>query len=163
MIPFFFLVTFDESLDDLHRIARYCTSSIALQRLVHVKLMAEVSSSEGYSATSEFILPLLKELTSDEEMLVRQHTAEQLKGIGETCAKRGGIAGYSSFLEIILPTVAKLVADSESDVRNAACETLVSLAAYVKPEDLGAHVLTIVLTLAHDEEHEDLRMVAVCI
>jgi hypothetical protein len=46
-------------------------------------------------------------------------------------------------------------------VRIAAGETLVSVAALIRKEDLGPRVLTIVLQLAHDDEHEDLRMTAV--
>ncbi len=46
-------------------------------------------------------------------------------------------------------------------VRIAAGETLVSIASLIKKEDLGPRVLTIVLQLAHDDEHEDLRMTAV--
>jgi serine/threonine-protein phosphatase 4 regulatory subunit 1 len=40
-------LTLDDGLDDLHRIERYATSAIALQRLVHVKLMAETAREVG--------------------------------------------------------------------------------------------------------------------
>ena len=46
-------------------------------------------------------------------------------------------------------------------VRIAAGETLVAIASLIRKEDLGPRVLTIVLQLAHDDEHEDLRMTAV--
>jgi hypothetical protein len=36
---------FDDSLDDLQRIATYSTSKIALQRLVHVKMLTNVAET----------------------------------------------------------------------------------------------------------------------
>jgi hypothetical protein len=40
-------LTYDDSLSDLERIARYGCSAVALQRLVHVKLMVETAKSVG--------------------------------------------------------------------------------------------------------------------
>ena len=40
-------LTIDDSLTPLERIARYCRSGIALQRLVHVKMMGSVAASVG--------------------------------------------------------------------------------------------------------------------
>ena len=53
---------------------------------------------------------------------------------------------------MVLPTLAKLLGDSHPDVRQAAGESLVGVASLMKPLDLGHHVLTIVLQLAHDDE-----------
>jgi len=63
-------------------------------------------------------------------------------------------------LDAVLPQLAVLVADTQPEVRIAAGETLVDVARWVKPADLGTRVLTIVLRLAHDDEQEDLRMTA---
>ena len=41
--PTFEDLMFDDSLNDLQRIAQYCTSRIALQRLVHVKMLTNVA------------------------------------------------------------------------------------------------------------------------
>jgi hypothetical protein len=38
----------DESLDDPHRIVRYGTSAIALQRLVHVRMLADTAAAYGW-------------------------------------------------------------------------------------------------------------------
>lgn len=40
-------LTIDDSLTPLERISRYCRSGIALQRLVHVKMMGSVAASVG--------------------------------------------------------------------------------------------------------------------
>lgn len=54
--------------------------------------------------------------------------------------------------QIVLPTLARLLGDPNADVRQAAGESLVGVASLMKPLDLGHHVLTIVLQLAHDDE-----------
>lgn len=54
--------------------------------------------------------------------------------------------------QIVLPTLAKLLGDPQAEVRQAAGESLVGVANLMKPIDLGHHVLTIVLQLAHDDE-----------
>jgi hypothetical protein len=41
-------LTIDDDLPLLDRVVRYCRSGIALQRLVHVKMLAETASSVGY-------------------------------------------------------------------------------------------------------------------
>ena len=70
--------------------------------------------------------------------------------------------GWSSGFgfQIVLPTLAKLLGDPQAEVRQAAGESLVGVANLMKPIDLGHHVLTIVLQLAHDDEQEELRMTA---
>lgn len=40
-------LTYDDTLDDIERIARYGTSNVALQRLVHVKLMVDTARNVG--------------------------------------------------------------------------------------------------------------------
>ena len=41
-------LTVDDDLPLLDRVVRYCRSSIALQRLVHVKMLAETAETLGY-------------------------------------------------------------------------------------------------------------------
>ena len=45
--PSFDDLLFDDTLDDLARVGRYATSAIALQRLVHVRLMGETARAVG--------------------------------------------------------------------------------------------------------------------
>lgn len=59
---------------------------------------------------------------------------------------------FSASCQIVLPTLAKLLGDPQAEVRQAAGESLVGVANLMKPIDLGHHVLTIVLQLAHDDE-----------
>ena len=63
--------------------------------------------------------------------------------------------GYKTMVEFILPITAQLLEDEKLEVRQAACNTLMDLAAFVKHDELGQHVLTVVLRLAHEDEKED--------
>jgi len=53
-----------------------------------------------------------------------------------------------------------LVCDENEQVRIGASASLVKMANYISDEDVMEHVLSIVLKLAHDEEDQELRIVA---
>ncbi|CAM9737733.1 unnamed protein product, partial [Pylaiella littoralis] len=159
--PTFEDLSINDELTQLQRLVRYSSSSIALQRLVHVKMLSETVAAVGFEQTVKSVVPLLAPLAEDQELVVRQHLGEQLEEIARFCKLQGKEAGYRLIIEIILPTLAKLLGDSQAEVRQAAGESLVGVANLMKPIDLGHHVLTIVLQLAHDDEQqEELRMTA---
>jgi len=58
----------DEILTPLQRVERYVCSPIPLQRLVHVKLLAETAMTAGVDVTQTVIAPLLGVLTSDDQV-----------------------------------------------------------------------------------------------
>jgi len=62
---------------------RYVKSSIGLQRLVHVKMLAHVASLVGFDETASAIIPLLEDLSLDAEPAVKQHLVEQLNGLSK--------------------------------------------------------------------------------
>jgi serine/threonine-protein phosphatase 4 regulatory subunit 1 len=159
--PTFEDLLFDDALDDLQRVKTYTASRIALQRLVHVKMLANVAEEFEFDKLEESLFPVLDKLTSDEEFVIRQHLAEQIRGLAAVCASTPHPNGYRVLVEQLLYLLGKLAADNMAEVRIAAGETLVAVAKLVKPDDLGPRVLTIVLQLAHDDIHEDLRMTAV--
>ncbi len=91
---------------------------------------------------------------------MRQNLAEQLRGVARMLHEHGGDEGYSLIVERVLRSLARLVVDIQPEVRIAAGESLVTVAAMLKPADLGARLLTIVVHLAHNDEAEDMRMTA---
>ena len=140
----------------------------------------------SFAASQEVLFPLFDTLSRDEEPLLRQNIAEQLKGIAEVCAQHSHQLqpqlhaaaplaasvpasssssaapdeGRRALFDIVLPVLARLLADPQAEVRIAAGESLVATAGRMRREDLGPRVLTIVLQLAHDDDLEDLRMTA---
>ena len=106
------------------------------------------------------MLPLLDTLAGDEKYVVRQHLSGQLLDIALFLVHDFGDEGYALFLDRILPHFACLVKDGKEEVRQAASEALVQSAHLVRADDLAAHILTVVLELAHDDDNEDMRLTA---
>lgn len=161
LAPTFEDLAIDDSLGDLERIQKYAYSNIALQRLVHVKMLSETARAIGFESTKNSLLPLLSTLVTDVEFVVRQHLAEQFSGLCKFFVEDGGESGYTLLVNSLLPLLSKLVGDSQAEVRHAAGEGLVAVAELLRVEDQGQHILTIVLQLSHDDEQDELRMAAV--
>ncbi|GMF22068.1 unnamed protein product [Phytophthora lilii] len=159
--PTFEDLAIDDSLSDLQRVTKYVCSNIALQRVIHVKMLHETARGVGFRAACEQLLPLLEPLVCDVEYVVRQHVALQFPPLCQFLVEAEPDAGYRVLLDKLIPLVTKLVSDDQHEVRSAASESLVEMAALVKPEDQGQHVLTIVLPLAHDDDNEQFRISAV--
>ena len=186
--PTFEDLTIDDNLTELQRLVRYSRSAIGLQRsvivyhshisfhsplsisistslllhrLVHVKMLASIAINVGFIETNAQILPLLSPISRDSEPAVRQHLLEQLFPLAQFCCTKGlQDGGYDAVISSILPVISLSLEDEKPEVRRSACASLVAIAQIMKPDDLGQHVLTIVLHLAHEDEKEDKRMTA---
>lgn len=158
--PTFEDLTIDDNLTEQQRLIRYAKSTIGLQRLVHVKMMADVASSIGFEETVRTIVPLIEPLSKDSESVVKQHLVEQLRYLAKFCQDNGDEEGYRVVLDQILPVTANLLEDEKAEVRQSASMTLVEVAQLVRYEDIGQHVLTIILRLAHEDDKEEMRMTA---
>ncbi len=125
-----------------------------------MKMVAEVAHSVGFDDTEMYILPLLEDLSNDTEPAIKQILAEQLVPLGKLLAASGE-RGYKALVDILLPLTARLLEDAKNEVRQASATTLVELSVLIRADDLGQHVLTIVLLLAHAQpEKEEQRMTA---
>ena len=150
----------DETLTTLQRVERYVNSPIPLQRLVHVKLISSSARAVELDVALTVLLPLLAGLVADEKVVIRQHLPGQIEDMASVFVAGSGEEGYSAFLEGLLPPLQGLLFDGNPEVRQAASESLVKVAALVRPADLGQHVLSGLLRLAHDDENEGLRTTA---
>jgi len=77
--PRFEDLTIDDDLPLLPRLQRYVQSSIALQRLVHVRMLGEVALEIGPQLTATELVPLLPPLVKDGESIIRQRLCAELK------------------------------------------------------------------------------------
>ena len=91
--PRFEDLTIDDDLPLLPRIQRYVQSSIALQRLVHVRMLGEVSLDIGRQSSATELVPLLSPLVRDGESIIRQRLCGELKII---CLVLMGMTGGSN-------------------------------------------------------------------
>jgi len=158
--PTFEDLTIDDNLSEQQRVVRYSKSTIGLQRLVHVKKMADVAKSIGYTESVRTLIPLIEPLSKDTEPVVKQHLVEQLRHIAKFCSETGGEEGYRTIIDQILPVTAALLEDDKLEVRQSASLTLVEVAKLITEDDIGQYVLTIILRLAHEDEKEEMRMTA---
>ncbi|KAL7546764.1 hypothetical protein ACHAWF_010099, partial [Thalassiosira exigua] len=78
-IPRFEDLTVDDDLPLLPRIRRYVRSGIALQRLVHVRMLGEASIESGRRSTATELVPLLPPLVRDGESIIRQRLCGELR------------------------------------------------------------------------------------
>ena len=77
--PRFEDLTIDDDLPLLPRLQRYVQSSIALQRLVHVRMLGEVSLEVGQQLTAMELVPLIPPLVKDVESIIRQRLCVEFK------------------------------------------------------------------------------------
>jgi len=169
-------LTIDDELAPMDRVSRYVSSSIALQRLVHVKMLSEVGAAVGEEVTINQILPLLPPLVADPESIIRQHVAMQLLSLAFACM--GYTAStteqpdspqsqyihpdnssnnskyrycYKAVIESILPHLSKLISDSDGDVRQASAVSITGLVIHriIRDDDTPSLILRIPLQLIH--------------
>eukprot|EP00595_Chromulina_sp_UTEXLB2642_P000526 CAMPEP_0196762954 /NCGR_PEP_ID=MMETSP1095-20130614/3119_1 /TAXON_ID=96789 ORGANISM="Chromulina nebulosa, Strain UTEXLB2642" /NCGR_SAMPLE_ID=MMETSP1095 /ASSEMBLY_ACC=CAM_ASM_000446 /LENGTH=761 /DNA_ID=CAMNT_0042115121 /DNA_START=264 /DNA_END=2549 /DNA_ORIENTATION=+ len=122
-------------------------------------MLAYVASNQSFDIVLSQIIPLLEIFANDHEPAIRQTLVEQLGPLAKYCAKNDEV-GYRAILDRILPIIARLLEDTKPEVRHTSTVTLVEVANLIRPDDLGQHVLTIVLRLAHEDDKEEMRMTA---
>eukprot|EP00796_Vickermania_ingenoplastis_P012565 gene12565-8611_t len=150
----------DDTLDPINRLAKYYNSDFSLQRLGLVKELFSTCESAGYSESVKVIVPLLTHFTSDVEPAVRQALVEQLPDLARYFVENGGEEGYDHLLKTFLPMGFELLVDKNVEVETFALTTISSMAELVHTEDVEVHLLSVVVTLAHDERAEDYRVAA---
>eukprot|EP00439_Symbiodinium_sp_Y106_P014198 s1779_g2.t1 len=74
-------VEVEETLGALDRARRFGYSKLSLQRLVFVHELVECAHDVGYDATVQYLLPIVQNLASDPEVLVRQSLMKHFCGL----------------------------------------------------------------------------------
>jgi len=166
-------LTVDDDLPLIDRIVRYCRSGIALQRLVHVKMLAETSETVGTKPTLSTLIPVLPALVSDQESVIRQHLASQLlplslvsmvRNVGRgqpykvsemledrTIEKVYDAEGYKVVTTVVVGYLNNLIMDPDVDVRRSASDSLAGLAFHIRKADVAQFILPIPLRLAQHQ------------
>jgi len=150
----------DDSLDSMTRLERYHTSDFSLQRLVLVRELSDTAHEHGYTETHKRLLPLLGNFVADSEPAVRHMFVDQLFPLAKFLIEKGGDQGYNELINTFLPYTFELLVDKNVEVGAAAVSALVKLVDLVKSEQVEPQLLSVVVTLAHDERAEDYRVVA---
>ena len=173
--PRFEDLTIDDDLPLLPRLQRYVQSSIALQRLVHVRMLGEVSQQIGQQLTATELVPLLPPLVNDGESIIRQRLCSEIKmlclvlmGMTTPNSKDQPTATtnnsslpsipkpnksskyYKVMTHHIIPHLYTLISDPDNEVRRSASENIVKLALRVDVSDVVNLILSIPLRLVKE-------------
>eukprot|EP00696_Hemimastix_kukwesjijk_P006410 gnl/Hemi2/18114_TR5984_c0_g2_i1.p1 gnl/Hemi2/18114_TR5984_c0_g2~~gnl/Hemi2/18114_TR5984_c0_g2_i1.p1 ORF type:complete len:632 (-),score=223.96 gnl/Hemi2/18114_TR5984_c0_g2_i1:68-1963(-) len=154
-------LTIDESLSALDRIKKYISSTIALQRLVHVRSIAATSRQIGYEAASTEIVPLLRQIAGDDEPVIREAFADQISELSTFFVETGDSTAYDTVITTLVPLLPSLIHDSDTQVRMVAAEALLTIAGKIRAEHLEPKIISVVLGLAHDTADEDNRILSI--
>lgn len=125
-----------------------------LQYVKHLAELIEIIGEPGYSKLNEIITVILKDTDEMLKALLIQITplVNYFRKIEN---------GYSCLIKYIVPTISNLINNTNYEIKEEAGQELSKLAPFLTEEDRGKHLLTIVLGMAHDDESEENRMVAV--
>eukprot|EP00930_Biecheleria_cincta_P057370 TRINITY_DN43320_c0_g1_i1.p1 TRINITY_DN43320_c0_g1~~TRINITY_DN43320_c0_g1_i1.p1 ORF type:complete len:893 (-),score=212.10 TRINITY_DN43320_c0_g1_i1:51-2729(-) len=154
-------VELEESLGALERARHFGTSKLSLQRLVFVSELVDCAHDIGYEATVVHLLPMVRKLASDPEVLVRQSLVGHFGDLAGFLIQSDPEKGYQKVVDDVLPTVSLLLHEQASEVRQGAAEALTTLASHLRPGERGDQVLMSVITLSHSNDDEDARTTAV--
>eukprot|EP00696_Hemimastix_kukwesjijk_P006407 gnl/Hemi2/18111_TR5984_c0_g1_i5.p1 gnl/Hemi2/18111_TR5984_c0_g1~~gnl/Hemi2/18111_TR5984_c0_g1_i5.p1 ORF type:complete len:358 (-),score=96.21 gnl/Hemi2/18111_TR5984_c0_g1_i5:1013-2086(-) len=154
-------LTIDETLSQLDRIKKYVGSTIALQRLVHVRSISATARQVGFGVASTDIVPLLRQVATDDEPVIREAFADQIAELSVLFIETGDPAAYDTVVSTLLSLLQNLIHDSDTQVRMVAAEALLTISGKLRKEHLESRVATIVLALAHDGADEDNRILAI--
>lgn len=154
-------VEVEESLGALDRARRFGTSKLSLQRLVFVQELVECAHDVGYDATVHYLLPLVQNMASDPEVLVRQSLMQHFGDLAGFLIQSDPEKGYEKVARTLLPTAKMLLSEQAVDVRQSAMDAFVTLASHLRPGDCGDQVLMPVISLSQSNDDEDARSMAV--
>eukprot|EP00744_Colponema_vietnamica_P002243 GILI01003566.1.p1 GENE.GILI01003566.1~~GILI01003566.1.p1 ORF type:complete len:751 (-),score=141.61 GILI01003566.1:76-2328(-) len=151
----------NDDLDPVERFKLLAFSTYPLQRICQARSLVDAARDIGYTRTVSHILPLIESILNDTETSVRQAIMEKLKTLADFLFEQNPQEAYTHVLNVLLPICADKLTDEHPEVRVGAGESLVHISSLLRSEDRGTHVLTMVLRLAHDDEHEEFRVKAI--
>mmetsp|Transcript_114567 Transcript_114567/g.227986 ORF Transcript_114567/g.227986 Transcript_114567/m.227986 type:complete len:897 (-) Transcript_114567:181-2871(-) len=154
-------VEVDENYTPLQRAHHFGTSKLSLQRLVFVNELVDAAHDVGYEATVAHLLPIVRKLASDGEVLVRQSLVGHFGDLAGFLIQANPDRGYQKVVDDMLPVVSLLLAEKQGEVRQGAADALTTLASHLRPGERSDQVLMALISLSHNNDDEDARGTAV--
>lgn len=167
-------VEVQESFTALERARHFGNSKLSLQRLVFVNELVETVHEIGYDATVKYLLPMVKKLAGDAEILVRQSLVAHFGDLAGFLTQSDPESGYIEVLNHILPLVSRLLMEKAPEVRQGASDALTTLAFHLPgavpprpgedernaPLAPRLQVLMVALQMSNNNDDEDVRATA---
>ena len=136
------------------------TSDVPLQRFVGIKRM--IKSMHLWTESQILsIMPTLKQLSSDKEMVIRQNVSASLGPFAQKLSliQLDETACRNLIITQILPIIAEMLKDS-MEVRQEASSSIIIIAKLLKQRHIQQHILPIFMTMASEGNH-DQKMTAI--
>lgn len=144
-----------KALEKLRNLANNENFREKIQYVKHLAELTGVIGDEGIAHLKEIITSIQEDNDEIKRALLTQITPLV------TLLKSRGEAGYQEIIDIIVPTVSHLINSVNYDIKDEAGQELAKIAPLLNEDDRGKHLLTVVLGMAHDDDNEENRMIAV--
>jgi len=144
-----------KALEKLRTLANNENFREKIQYVKHLAELTGVIGDEGIAHLKEIITSIQEDNDEIKRALLTQITPLV------TLLKSRGEAGYQEIIDIIVPTVSHLINSVNYDIKDEAGQELAKIAPLLNEDDRGKHLLTVVLGMAHDDDNEENRMIAV--
>lgn len=152
----------EENLNPLQRARYFGTSRLSLQRIVCVQELVDTAHEVGYEQTVAHLIPLVRNLASDPEVLVRHSLVMKFGGLaGFLIQSEPDGEGYQKVVDDLLPILSKLLTEKSVEVWQGAADSLITVASHLRPANKVDKVLMTVIQLSQNNDDEDARATAV--
>ena len=146
-----------EKIEEIKRIIS--VSTLYQEKVMLVDRLHEFAKEIGTKRTIENILGLIipKVIQSEKAPVKKALIPQFIKLAKFLIASK---EGYDAVLNNLLGEYNSLLGDPNPDISKKACESLLSVSNLLSQEDRSIYILPIILGLAHDNEEEDSRCLA---
>jgi hypothetical protein len=113
----------------------------------------------GFESTVDLLLPIVTKIPAEKDS-VKIKFLQNLKKFVEYLNENGE-EGYKLIRDQIIPILNEIFQDKKNvRVIDLCSEALVELTKYIRDDDKGFHILTIVIVMAHDDQDEESRVLS---
>lgn len=125
-----------------------------------IQNIAYYTKEIGLEQTVDLILPIISKISKEKDTVTENFLLIFPKFI--QLFTQYGDEGYIILRDHIIPILREIFQDKKEDkVLNLCSKALVEITNYIKDDDKGMHVLTIVIIMAHDDADENNRVLSV--
>lgn len=113
----------------------------------------------GFESTVDLLLPIITKIPEEKDS-VKIKFLQNLKKFVEYLSTNGE-EGYKLIRDQIIPILNEIFQDKKNvRIIDLCSEALVELTKYIRDDDRGYHILTIVIVMAHDDQDEESRVLS---
>ena len=145
----------------LFKITRFKDSDTVTERRQFAKEITQTARELG-NRVHEFLPAELNRLVKDVNVVKLDFISQLPRLVEYLLGVRRIQDGHAEdiVLNAVVPLFNQLLYDGNNDVVQSAAKCLLELTPMMQPDDRGSHILTTVLRVAHDDENEEVKMLA---